>query len=48
MNPSPSSENMMKLGMAFWGSKALLSAVDLKSLPNWPASPLMLPPDKPV
>ncbi|TFG60260.1 MAG: methyltransferase, partial [Nitrospirales bacterium] len=30
MNPSPSSENIMKLGMAFWGSKTLLSAVELE------------------
>jgi len=30
MNPSPSSENIMKLGMAFCGSKTLLSAVELE------------------
>ena len=29
MNPPVSPENIMKLGMAFWGSKTLLSAVEL-------------------
>ena len=29
MTPSPSPEQIMKLGMAFWGSKTLLSAVEL-------------------
>ena len=29
MSPSPSPANIMQLGMAFWGSKTLLSAVEL-------------------
>lgn len=29
MNPSHSPEKIMQLGMAFWGSKTLLSAVEL-------------------
>ena len=30
MNPSPSPEKIMQLGMAFWGSKTLLSAIELE------------------
>ena len=30
MNPTPSPDHIMKLGMAFWGSKTLLSAVELE------------------
>ncbi len=30
MNPPPTPENIMHLGMAFWGSKTLLSAVELE------------------
>ena len=29
MSTSPSPSNIMQLGMAFWGSKTLLSAVEL-------------------
>lgn len=40
MNPSPSSENIMKLGMAFWGSKTLLSAVELEVFTELARQPL--------
>ena len=40
MNPSPSPEKIMKLGMAFWGSKTLLSAVELKVFTELAQQPL--------
>jgi hypothetical protein len=40
MNPSPSPEKIMQLGMAFWGSKTLLSAVELEIFSELARQPL--------
>ena len=40
MSPSPSPENIMQLGMAFWGSKTLLSAVELEVFTELARQPL--------
>lgn len=40
MNPTPSPEKIMQLGMAFWGSKALLSAVELEVFTQLARQPL--------
>ena len=40
MNPPPSAEQIMKLGMAFWGSKTLLSAVELEVFTELARQPL--------
>jgi hypothetical protein len=40
MNPSPSTEKIMQLGMAFWGSKTLLSAVELEIFSELARQPL--------
>jgi hypothetical protein len=41
MNPSPSTEKIMQLGMAFWGSKTLLSAVELEIFSELARQPLV-------
>lgn len=43
MSSSPSPENIMKLGMAFWGSKTLLSAVELEVFTELARQPLDAP-----
>jgi hypothetical protein len=40
MNPSPTPEKIMQLGMAFWGSKTLLSAVELEVFTELARQPL--------
>ena len=40
MNPSPSPQKIMQLGMAFWGSKTLLSAVELEIFSELACQPL--------
>ena len=40
MYPSPSPEKIMQLGMAFWGSKTLLSAVELEIFSELARQPL--------
>ena len=32
-------EKIMQVGMGFWASKTLLSAVEMELLPNWPSIP---------
>ncbi len=43
MSSSPSPEHIMKLGMAFWGSKTLLSAVELEVFTELARHPLDAP-----
>ncbi len=40
MNQTPSPEHIMKIGMAFWGSKTLLSAVELEIFTELARQPL--------
>jgi hypothetical protein len=43
MNPAPSPEHIMQLGMAFWGLKTLLSAIELEVFSKLARQPLDAP-----